>query len=214
MTKLHKILLPLLITTAAHADNNFYLHGAVGGLSQHKPSVPRSADEDVIHSVKKTTPAPELNLGIGYQLTPKLRGEIVFVKPFFNKSRVVIKEDGDTGFQDYATITTTVNSLQLRGYTDIFNVYDTYKIYLGTGIGVSHVKGRLKIDYEGLADVYKFKHKYNLSYMLAAGTNFDISKDLKLGIEYNYSYHGKARDGFYSTSLRAHSILAKIRWDI
>lgn len=216
MIRLHKILLSLLVTTPAQADWGFYLHGAIGGLSQNKPSIPQAPDDaNSIYKVKKTTPAPEISLGAGYQLNSKIRGEIVFVKPFFNKSRVVLKEEGETEFQDYALITTIVNSLQLRGYVDVCDICDTYKIYLGAGIGTSHIRGKLKIDPEGgEVRVYKFKHKYNFAYTLAAGTSFDISKDFKLGLEYNYSDHGKARDGFYNTSLRGHGLLAKLRWDI
>jgi len=212
MTKLHKILLPLLITATAHADN-FYLHGAVGGISQHKLSLPEASD-DSIYKIKKTTPAPEISLGIGYQLSPKVRSEIVFIKPFFNKSRMVLKDELTDEFIDYAIVTTNVNSLQLRGYVDVFDICDTYKVYLGAGVGTSHVRGKLKIDYAGEVTAYKFKHKYNFAYMFATGTSFNISKDFKADLEYNYSYHGKARDGFYSTPLRAHGIIAKIRWDL
>ncbi|AVP88113.1 hypothetical protein phytr_11880 [Candidatus Phycorickettsia trachydisci] len=213
MTKLHKILLPLLITTTAQANHNFYLHGAVGAISQHKPSLPEISD-DSVYRIKKTTPAPEISFGVGYQFSPRTRGEIVFVKPFFNKSRMVLKDERTNEFTDYAIITPNVNSLQLRGYVDIFDICDTYKVYLGAGVGASHVKGKLKIDYGNEANVYKFKHKYNFAYIFAAGTSFNISKDLKIGLEYNYSYHGKARDGFYKTPLRSHGIIAKIRWDL
>lgn len=212
MTKLHKVFLLLLTTTTANANHEFYLHGALGGLLQNKPSAPKDLnDPDSIYKVKKTTPAPEMSLGVGHKLSSKVRSEIIFVKPFLNKSRVILKEENATDFQDYAFISTIVNSLQLRGYLDIYDMYDSYKIYLGAGIGTSHIKGKLKDASNPAEWNSEFKHKYNFTYTFAAGTSFHIPKDLKLDLEYNYNDYGKAKSDFYTTSLRGHSIVAKLR---
>ncbi|AVP87298.1 hypothetical protein phytr_3450 [Candidatus Phycorickettsia trachydisci] len=224
MIKMQKKILGFLVVTTAFSasaesakEGNFYFSGAVGAFLQEKAAM-LFMESNEQGTSKKPAAALEMGLGLGYYATENLRIEANFAKPFSNKSKVIIKFpiDGDILDATYH-IKTFVNSLQIKGYYDLFKLSDLTRIYVGAGIGLSNVTGKMK----NIEDnkIVKFKTRYNFAYVLGLGANFEVTNNTKLGLEYNYSYHGKAvkketTGPGYKTLVRGHSVLAKITLDI
>ncbi|AVP87073.1 Putative adhesin [Candidatus Phycorickettsia trachydisci] len=222
MTKIQKTFLALLATATAFSasaegskEGNFYLSGALGLSLQNKVSKPKADGYDI--KVKTPGTAFEMGLGAGYYITDNFRTEIVFVKPFLNKSKIQNKVSGSTdNFKDVTSFKLRVNAVQIRGAFDLIDIYDLGKAYVTGGIGLSNVSGKA-VDSDGEL-IGKFKNSYNFGWVIGAGAQFDVADNTKLGLEYNYSDHGKAKPKDktldYKTSVRGHSILAKLRFDI
>lgn len=220
MTKMQKIFLSMLATAAAvsfaNADCGYYLTGSAGGLMPHKSSKSGLDSSTRQIKIKRASSAVEFSVGAGYQVLDTLRAEVLYVKPLLNKGKIQKLDTGDSDFSDLYTIKPTLDSLQLRGYYDLAELKDFGKVYAGAGLGVSYLKGKL-LDTSN--NTYKFKGRYNLAFSLALGGELEVANNTKLGLEYNYSDHGKVKTKkdsavFYRTPVRGHSILAKLRFEI
>jgi len=219
MTKMHKIFLSMLATASAisfaNADCGYYLTGSAGGFIPNKYA--KSGLETSTRQIQVTRPAAavEFSIGAGYHLGDDLRVEALYIKPLLNKGKIEKKDTGDTSFSQLYSAKATLDSLQLRAYYDLAELKDFGKVYLGAGLGVSYLKGKL-VD---ASNTYKFKCRYNFAFALAFGGEFEVANNTKLGLEYNYSDHGKTKTKkdssvFYRTPIRGHSILAKLRFEI
>lgn len=224
-----KTLLAILATAcafSASAENSkegkLYLGGGFGGFLQNKVSASKKGDSDTVKYKSKTPDtAFEIGASAGYYILDNFRVEAVFSKPFLNKSRQQ-SNSSNAGFKDYANVKLKVNSLQIRGYVDLVDIYDTAKLYAGAGIGLANVQGKRTLISND--NSYKFKNRYNFAYSVAVGAEFDAIDKIKLGLEYNWNDYGKAKqkkpdnagDSWtpYKTNVRGHSLLAKLRFDI
>lgn len=219
MTKMQKIFLSMLTTAAAvsfvNADCGYYLTGSAGGFMPNKYS--RSNLESATRQIKskKISSALEFGIGAGYQVLDNLRAELLYVKPLLNKGKIHKKDSGDSDFSQLYSAKAKLDSLQLRGYYDLAEVKDFGKVYVGAGLGISYLKGKLTND----SSTDKFKGKYNLALALGLGGELEVANNTKLGLEYNYSDHGKVKTKkdstvYYRTPVRGHSLLAKLRFEI
>lgn len=224
MTKIQKTFLALLATATAFSasaegskEGNFYLNGALGAFLQNKVSKPVVNGTDF--KVKKAGSAFDMSIGAGYYVTESFRAEILFAKPFLNKAKVQSKASNTTdNLADYGTVKAKINSLQLRGAFDLIDISDLGKAYVTAGLGITNASGKLVVTSNN-NQVSKFKNSYNFAWVIGAGAEFDVADNTKLGLEYNYSDHGKLKTKkdqpvSYKTSIRGHSILAKLRFDI
>lgn len=230
MTKIQKTFLALLATATAFSasaegskEGNFYLGAGLGGFMQQS----KIFEETTFTKVKKPDLVFDTSAGVGYYVTDSVRVELAFAKPFLGKTKRTTTMNDEV--QEVETSKIKVNSLQIRTYTDLFDISDFGKVYAGAGIGLSHTSGKLAWEAQntnktvreasGLATSgsVKFKKGFSISYGLAAGAEFDVADSVKLGAEYNFNYHGKAVikdvDGLRS-GIYGHSILAKLRFDI
>jgi len=219
MTKMQKIFLSMLATASAFsfasADCGYYLTGSAGALMSSK-YVKSGLNSDTRKiQIKRSATALEFGIGAGYHVLDNLRVEALYVKPLLNDGKIQKKDAGDADFSKLYSVKTNLDSLQLRGYYDLTDLKDFGKLYVGAGVGVSYLRGKLT----DASNTYKFKGRYNVAFAVGVGGEFEVANNTKLGVEYNYSDHGKAKTEkdssvFYKTPVRGHSILAKLRFEI
>jgi len=235
MTKIQKTFLALLATATAFSasaegskEGNFYISGGLGTVLQDKIAKTRPiANADA--KMKKPGAAFEMGIGAGYYITDSFRVEVLFAKPFLNKSKATVQvrgTDATTGnpvsVSGNVNVKLHANSVQLRGYFDLVDIYDMGKAYVGAGLGATNLSGKINAQVTTtdatagttttVTAESKLKNTYNFAWVLAAGAEFDVADNTKLGVEYNYGHHGKIKDTDFT--VRGHSILAKLRFDL
>lgn len=247
MNKLQKVVLALAATSsilgasAYAADNQFYITGGGGLLfgtkqlsdftDSYTAAIVSPATVGVSNAQKYSFKSPktggEMFLGVGYYVTDKIRTELVFVKPWFGKQNIKgVKTVGTTSTNFDGKLTTQVNSAQLRGYFDAFDIADMGKAYVGAGIGWSQVKAKISTN----NDSWKSKNKSNFAWMLGVGVSFDVVEEVKLGLEYNYQDFGRVTNPVNTAipgtatspvignngkiKLRGHAVVAKLMFNI
>jgi len=241
MHKIQKTLISLLAFSAivapfsqawANDGSDFYLTVGGGLLFGNKPgsatntiSPPAEPVEIYELSFKKPKTGGEFLAGVGYNVMDNFRLEAVFIKPWFGKSNisgtVTFRESGQRDYIEQATgkMTAKINSLQLRGYLDVFEISDMGKAYVGAGLGWAQVKAKGSINSETISESGSGKNKNNLAWFLGVGAFFNVSDGVKLAVEYNYQDFGKMKKLVYGTvgnkkSFAGHAVLAKIMFDI
>ena len=192
MKKLQKLALALIATSSLLSPSAFasedQVYVTVGGGALFGAKLTKNFQVGTtILSLKAPKTGAELFLGVGYNATEQIRGELVFVSPWFGKSKVnwtdssSVAQTGDISAQVYA--------LQVRGYFDAFDIGSMGKAYVGAGFGSSMIKQKLSIT--GLTKESKLQSSF--SWMVGLGAAFDVADNVKLGLEYNYQDFGRKK---------------------
>jgi opacity protein-like surface antigen len=242
MKKLKKLALTVVATSsllnvsAFAADNQFYLTAGGGvlfsdkQLSDFNNSYTNNGVEVANKfTFKKPKTSGEMFVGVGYYVTDKIRAEANFVKPWFGKENITqastLTPGGANSYK--GKLTSQVNSAQVKGYYDAFDISDMGKAYVGAGLGWSQIKA--KFNTKDLAvNTVKTKNKSTFAWTLAVGAAFDVVDEVKLGLEYNYQDFGHVKNPLVAPSgstnqngnnvgkvtFHGHAIVAKLMFNI
>jgi len=241
MHKIQKTLISLLAFSAivapfsrawANDGSDYYLTVGGGLLFGNKPGTATNtiagglgATDTFAISFKKPKTGGEFLAGVGYNVMDNFRLEAVFIKPWFGKSNIsgtrthTISGSSAVIVPLTGKMTAQINSLQLRGYFDVFEISDMGKAYVGAGLGWAQVKSKGSITIADVTTSGSSKNKNNLAWFLGVGAFFNVSDGVKLAVEYNYQDFGKMKkisDSTYGNkkSFAGHALLAKIMFDI
>ncbi len=135
------IMKKILLTTALIAsistpalaeitENTFYLRGDLGAAAFNK------------NHASKTATIPALDLGIGYNITDRIRTELVLNVPFIKDPKKKAAAQANAGQMTVKTLTehsTNVTALLARISADVIDL-GTAKIFLTGGLGVSSIQ--------------------------------------------------------------------------
>jgi len=243
----------VLSASAFAADNQFYITAGGGVLFSDKQlnnfgngytvagqtsATPPAIANTNTFTLKKAKTNAEMFVGVGYYVTDKIRAEAVFVKPWFGKQTInqsnvtVTTPAGGSAGQPVTTayhgkLTSQVNSVQLKGYYDAFDIADMGKAYVGAGIGWSQVQAKFDTNDAVIVNV-KTKNKNNFAWTVAVGAAFDVVEEVKLGLEYNYQDFGHVKNPLVAPAgatavtgnnagkirFHGHAIVAKLMFNV
>ena len=203
---------PAVVQPAADpiTSGGWYLRGDVGVGIAGKPSL-----EDIEPSVPKTfihqekTDSPFVTLGVGYQFTDYLRGDVT--AEYHGSSRIrgtstYASTYGGNPSTNYVMYDGHVRSLALmaNGYVDLGN-YSGFTPYLGAGVGAAYnqtsdvytdalfyVAGNPMVPQKG---IMSGGSKWNFAWALHAGMSWDVNPNLKVDVGYSYKDFGQAYSG-------------------
>jgi len=194
---------------------------------QGRPTVTASSfiSNNVNHDLNVPQAGKMGFFGVGQYFTETIRVEVLFVKPWLAKMNFNVNEVDNTvtpsSTKSYpGTVSSHINSAQVRAYMDLFEICDLCKVYAGAGIGWSQVKA--KVSASGAQAVQGFsysdsKNENNLAWMLGFGVQFDVTPDIQMAVQYSYQDFGHAKNPINTVSnidFRGNSIAAKIMFDI
>jgi opacity protein-like surface antigen len=199
-----------LFTSSVFADDYYYVTvggGATKGL--------KYSSYDVGGGVTSKSKAPKMGgeflVGAGYYLMDNVRVEALFLKPFPGEAKGAAYVNGNIVDNTSSKLKYEINSLQLRSYVDAFDLSDFGKMYFGAGLGWAQVKPKLSGP-----NAMSGKKTNNLTWLVAAGANFEVADGTKLGVEYNYQDFGKGKfkNGNYKPTFKGHALVAKLMFGI
>ena len=241
MKKIQKLALALVATSsllsvsAFAADNQFYITAGGGALfsdkqlSNFENSYTNSEGDEVTNkfTFKKAKTSYEMFAGVGYYVMDKVRTELVFVKPWFNKQNITQANTNAGDQKNYSgKLDSQINAAQIKGYYDAFDIAEIGKAYVGVGIGWSQVQAKLTTNDSDVGNV-KTKKKNNLAWNLAVGAVFDVVEEVKVGLEYNYQDFGRVKNPLKAPkdsadqknntgniNFHGHAVVAKLMFNI
>jgi len=217
MKKLQKLALALVATSSLLSPSAFasedQVYVTVGGGALFGTKLTKNFQVDgytTILSLKAPKTGAELFLGVGYNATEQIRGELVFVSPWFGKSKVNWTDSSSVAQTGH--ISAQVYALQVRGYFDAFDISGMGKAYVGAGFGSSMIKQKLSIT--GVTKESKLQSSF--SWMVGLGAAFDVADNVKLGLEYNYQDFGRYKYSDVKKNFKytGQAVLAKLVFKI
>jgi opacity protein-like surface antigen len=163
--------------------------------------------------------------GVGQYITEKIRAELLFVKPFFAKSDFTVTQTINALNPAFTanypgSVSSQINSAQIRAYMDVFEICSLCNTYVGVGIGWSQVKAKLSAPGARVVPGFSYsdsKNKNNFTWMVGFGVKFDFLPDIKMALEYNFQDFGHARNPINTISkidFRGHSVTGRMILDI
>ncbi len=194
----------VLAASASANEGTFYVRGDVGASMLPKQSVKFSGITDKLKSSTHVVG----NIGVGTYLMDNVRTELNLSSHFGAKQSYNNKELAEKG-----KYKVNVSSLTLKGLVDVYD-YGMGKVFAGVGLGLSQVSA--KDSYEGGSATLKKKN--NFSYLLTAGTGFDVSEGVVLDLAYSFNDHGKVStkspEVKRSLQVRSHDLTAGVRVEL
>ena len=202
---------PTVVTPLAEAAANggWYLRGDVGiGINMRPNFVsegPAGIDTNPAASwlSRDMKDTPFIGIGVGYQFTDYLRGDITAeyrAATRFRANAAYPRTATDIAYPFYdGEMTSTV--VLANGYADLGN-YNGLTPYVGAGIGAAYNKTGDIFQhtsfpaYGTYADgVLQGQGKWNLAWALHTGVTWDVNSRLKLDVGYSYKNLGSIRSG-------------------
>ncbi|MER2604198.1 MAG: outer membrane beta-barrel protein [Siculibacillus sp.] len=203
---------PAVVQPVAEApvSSGWYLRGDVGvGFSQ-RPSL-----ESIEPGLSKTFISrdlgdqPFVQLGIGYQFSDYLRGDVT--AEYRGSARLrgtstYASTYGGNPSTNFVSYDTNVRSLAVmaNGYIDLGH-YSGLTPYVGAGIGAAYnqmddvytqtsfyVGGSPQVPQQG---IMSGSHKWNLAWALHGGMSWDVNPNLKVDVGYSYKDFGSLTSG-------------------
>ena len=136
-------------TFADSKKGNFYLKAVVG--SNKMNDVRENNSQNNFNLKQASVLSPFIGIGAGYYLTNRLRSDITFnyYTPFFITEAANYNSytsEDNTLVVGGASVTrkAIIKSIMLNSYYDILNK-DFFTIFIGAGIGSSHIKEKVSI---------------------------------------------------------------------
>ena len=199
MNNLQKILLGLVATTSiatasfAAETGSFYLTLS-GGIAQQaqKPgafSTTNAAAENVSGNFKNPKIGGMLAVGAGYYVMDNVRAELVYLKPFLAKVNTKSATVAGAAADRVGSVKTEINAFQVKGYFDGVGLSDIGTAYLSLGLGGAQSK--IKLD--NSATSASSKNKFQFSWSVGLGANFDVADGVKLKVGYDYTSFGSVK---------------------
>ena len=159
-------------------------------------------------------------IGVGYNLTEKLRADLMF--DYFTKSTHKTFWSGEDGNFMNNRVKGDISTLTVNGYFDFFES-DNIKLFAGAGLGMSQTKGKLnttlKMDEIEINDeTVKLKTSNNFTYALHIGASAKVADNLHTDLTYSWRDFGdlksKKNVEHLSMPYKGHHISLGLRYDI
>lgn len=226
------------LTFAESKEGNFYLKAVIG--SNKMNDVREQNFQNNFNLKQASILSPFIGLGAGYYLTNKIRSDITFnyYTPFFITESANFNSynaEDNTFVVGGASVTrkAIIKSIMLNGYYDILNK-DSFTIFIGAGIGSSHIKEKVSILSSGNInndqqiitfplDVLTATTKLtnNLAYSFTIGTAIKVRENINLELAYKWKNFGKTNpqrningDVLTKNHYKGHNISVGLRLDI
>ncbi|MDX1923944.1 MAG: outer membrane beta-barrel protein [Rickettsiaceae bacterium] len=229
----------LLLTTAILAIANsasaevggFYVRGDLGASALPTRKISTQDyffDYDVKLSGKlKSSTQFTGSIGVGTYVTDMFRTELVLsghtnATQKANLKTTIDGVDVSKNMPISQTRKVRILDLSIKGIADVYD-FGAGKVFLGAGVGVSRVSGSVKTKvsspFISAEEKFKYKTKNNFSYLLTAGSSFNVSEGVNVDVAYTYKNHGKlskikGHDGKLNYSISTHSLTAGVRVDL
>ncbi len=143
-------------------------------------------------------------------ITGSLRGEIEY-----NKNATTKKDHNITYIDyDYGYFAEGKAKFEIESHAFMFNTYYNFETgakispYVGTGIGLSQIKGNLKIEDFGISESIK---KTNFSWQIGAGISLNLTNNFSLDTGYRYFDYGSFEKEDAKIDVSAHEIYTGAR---
>lgn len=216
-----------VLSTSAMADTNskFYLRGDLG----YNKLVDWKMDVNLIGfgSLKfKENKRGALNFdfGAGYNLTDKIRTELVYSHYLPNQYIYTKSVYGIMNESASLEHKSSIDSIMLKGYVDVMELNKDNKIFVGAGVGAARTKETFVLKANTLGYTLNYKDsqkKTNFAYSLAFGFASKVSASITAEVQYNFSDLGQSNvpkvDNVVlgkKISYRSHGIKVGLRVDI
>ena len=124
-----------------------------------------------------------LGLGFGYYINPNIRMSLVFdhfLKPTHKKTQA----------NKTSTAKGTINTLLLNGFVDAFKA-ESFKLFVGAGVGAGQVKTKLTI--EGHDESLEYKNQIGLAFAVYVGASYELTDGVIGEVSYSYRGLGKGK---------------------
>ena len=159
-------------------------------------------------------------LGVGYNLTDKVRMDLVF-DHFESPVHIGSIVDQVMVASLYTKVKGNINALTINGYINLFDE-NNIRIFTGAGIGISQIKATAVDTFihptKGKTYGHKYKRSNNFAYALHLGASAKISDNLHTDFTYSRRGFGRAQENEdqkgNSFAYRGNHLTLGIRYDI
>ncbi len=193
-------------SSAFASEGTFYLRGDVGASM-----LPKQTQKNFDTKLKSSTHVGA-SIGVGYYVMDNVRSELALTHHFTPKQKCA-KESVNT-----VKASPTATALSLKGLLDVYD-FGMGQAFLGAGVGFAQLGGKMVTKSGGVEKNLKWKKKNNFSYLLTAGSCFDVADGVKLDVAYTYSDYGtikKVKDmtEAYKYHFKTHNIAGGVRVEL
>jgi opacity protein-like surface antigen len=216
----------VISTSSAYAaEGDFYVKANAGWSNLLKNKTKEIKEIKSLGTLKtKTSNTAFFGVGVGYNIMDNARVDLTF-DHFFNAqqkgsiNKTVNLEGVDVDVAGGFKVKNEINTLLLNGYVDIFDV-SVAKIFVGAGVGASHVKSKFSASGElsvgGVTHPYneskKIKGKMNFAYALHVGAGVEVAPGVYGELAYSFRDLGKTK--VLKDNLRTHNVAAGVRFNL
>lgn len=213
--------------------NNFYLTTFIG-INNLNPIKEHNRKENFKLS-HESFAFPSVGGGFGYYISDKSRVDLIFQKINF----VFDQDSNNFNYQKNNTYVTgaksverrvTGHALTLNYYVDIFNKENFFKIFVGTGVGITQIKERKKYlssgnfindgkvyTFLGVVDKFDGTRVRNFTYSLMIGVSKKINSVANLDLTYGWRDYGKTKVKLENITMshayKGHHLSLGVRFD-